>query len=207
NNLAGKLALQRVIYSESEYPTAPFRETPAKETALKDGPAREPWRFAILQNQLFKDQSMQMLATLEKQADPTETTLQMPKPVKVWLEVAAPQEGGAPFVSRWYYQTGYPAPAFSVDVPAWPTRKDSKAPLQPVVKAWWSPDRLLPPSASLERYNDFQSLKGLSDKLLRINEEDVVIESVQVEEHFVEVKPGVHGAPGQLQPMPCLVVR
>jgi hypothetical protein len=206
NNPAGKLAMQRVVYSESDFPTAPSKENSVKD-AFKDGPAREPWRFAILQNQLFKDQSVQMLATLEKQADPAEVTLRLPKPVKAWLEVSAPQEGGKPFVSRWSYQAGYPAPAYSLDVPLWPSRKDGSAPAQPVVKAWWSPDRLLPPGATVERGADFESFKGLAEKPLRVGEEDVVIESVQVEEHWVEVKPGVRGTAGQLQPLPCLVVR
>ena len=193
-DLAGKQRLHRVMLSEADFPSAVAK--------LKEG-----WRFAVLQNQRVADNGLQMLTTLEKQADAKEATLHVARPSKVWLEVTPPADVPAPFVSRWYYQPGYPAPAWSLDVPNWPVQTGAKGLARPTARMWWSADQAFPPTASLERGRDFKDPRQLANRLVRVEESDVVIESLTVEDHLVELKPGVRGTPGQMKSMPCLVVR
>jgi hypothetical protein len=192
-NGAGQPALRRVVYSESDFPGAIGRD-------------REGWRFAVLQNQRVDERGLQMLMTLEKEQPPEVGALQMIKPSKVWLEVA-PASGNAAFVSRWSNQPGYPAPAWGLDIPVWPTQAGGKGPARPVARAWWLEDRLPPPTATFDRGLDFRDLEGLTNRAIRVDERDALLESVCVEEHLVETQPGARGAPGQLRQMPCLVVR
>jgi hypothetical protein len=192
-DLSGKQQLQRVMYSEADFPGAVARD-------------REAWRLAVLQNQRLQEKSLQMLLALEKQSDPQAAALQVVKPAKVWFEVSPPAELVASYVTRWHYQPGYPAPCWGVDVPAWPSVPSAKNLARPTVRAWWT-ERLLPPAAVMERGTDFQNLFGLVNRKLSVEEEDVLLESVTVETHFVETQPGVRGTPGQLKKMPCLVVR
>jgi hypothetical protein len=161
----------------------------------------------VLQNQRVRDTGLEMLMTLEKETEPQAAALQVIKPAKVWLEVAPPGEAVSSFVTRWHYQTGYPAPAWGLDVPSWPTAAGGKSPARPVVRAWWAADRLPPPSAAIDRDIDFRNLRGLAGRVLRVDDQEVVLESVTVEDHLVEMEPGVRGQPGQLKRAPCLVVR
>ncbi len=193
-DLAGKQRLRRVMLSEADYPSAV-----AKVSA--------GWRYAVLQNQRLAGNGLQMLMTLEKQADPKEAALHVARPTKVWLEVTPPVDVPASFVSRWHYQPGYPAPAWSLDVPAWPVPAGAKGLARPTARMWWSAAPAFPPAASLERGRDFNVPRQLANRMVRVEESDVVIESVTVEDHLVELHPGVRGAAGQLKSMPCLVVR
>jgi hypothetical protein len=190
----GRQALRRVIYSESDFPGAVGKD-------------REGWRLAVLQNQRVQDQGLEMLMTLEKEQESQLAALQVVKPAKVWFEVTPPGDAGSSFVSRWQYQPGFPAPAWGLDVPTWPSTATGKSPARPVVRAWWAADRLLPPAAVLDRDLDFRNLQMLTGRTLRVDEQEVTIESVTVEDHLIETEPGVRGAVGQLKTAPCLVVR
>jgi hypothetical protein len=190
----GRQGLRRVVYSESDFPGAIGKE-------------REGWRLAVLQNQRVQDQGLQMLMTLEKEPEVQVAALQVVRPAKVWFEVTPPGDAGATYVSRWQFQPGFPAPAWGVDVPIWPTAATGKSPARPVVRAWWAAERLLPPAATLDRDLDFRNLQMLAGRSVRVEEQEATIESVTVEDHLIETEPGVRGSAGQLKTAPCLVVR
>jgi hypothetical protein len=192
----GKQALQRVAYSASDVPSAVAQE-------------RDGWRFAVLQNQRLNDRGLEMLACLEKlDGNGSERALQFNRPDKVWIEVTPPPETTANYLTRWHYEPGYPAPAWGLDIPTWPARGGmSKALAKPTVKVWWSPDPWLPTPTLIEREPRTQGIKALNNRATRVNEDDVVLESVSIEEHLVEIKPGTAGEMGTRQLLPCLVVR
>ena len=106
-----------------------------------------------------------------------------------------------PYGVRWTYHPGYPAPAWAFEVPSWPLRAEVQTPALPMVRVWWSPDLESAPSAAVERGPMLKTLLGLSSRTLPLDGDNVVIEGVQVEQHYVETKPGARELKS------CLVVR
>lgn len=200
---ADKFDLQRLVYSLADFPYKPARE--------KSG-----WRLAALQTQRLVSTSptnsnertngLQMLVTLEKKPDPLVPTIQQHVPARTWLELALPEGYKAPYAVRWHYQPGYPAPAWSLESPRWPTLPGSTKAFKPIVRAWWSPD-VEPTGKALERSTDFQQPLDIDNRSLVLGKETVVIESVQVEEQTVQTAPATPRQPAVFELKPCLVVR
>ena len=203
------LVFERGLYSLADYPLKPATE-------------QSGWRAALLQNQQLAGQTVQMLVTLEKTTDRRETILQRLRPRFTWIEMIPRPEYEAsiknpkpgvcarqvPFSQRWRYLAGYPAPAWGIDIPAWPQATGRPGAVaaassleRPVAKLWWNPDQEIPPVSSLDRGNDFAKIEELIDRPLPVDGDTITIESVRVEEHLVETRPG------QREMKPCLVVR
>lgn len=180
--------LRRGVYSREDYPGKPWKEA-------------GNWRFAALQNQRLGDQGLQMLTTLERVPTQTEVILQVIKPRDFWFELRPRQTVTTPFAQRWVYHAGYPAPAWSLDVPAWPLLPDVGTPALPAIRAWWNPDQEWPAAAAVETGPTLKSLLDVVKRSVPVGDDGVVIENVQVEKHVVQTKPGLREAQS------CLVVR
>src|SRR5262249_43698594 len=135
---------ERGLFAPTMYPSKPSSE-------------RQGWRLSVLQDQQQGDGRLQMLVTLEKTLSRRETVLELLKPRTTWLEVPPAASSATPTSQRWNYQPGYPAPAWNIDVPAWPGR-NAAGPAQPRLRAWWNPDQEPVLAAALDRGADFQSL-------------------------------------------------
>src|SRR5262249_37200084 len=180
---------QRVLFSKDDYPQKPFEE-------------QQQWRLAALQNQQLGERGLQLLATLEKNPDPRETTLQLIKPRETWMELRAEPESRARFALRWNAVNDYPAPAWVLDVPEWPVLAGTQTPATPLLQVWWNPDQETAAAAALDRGADFRTLTQLRQKTVQVDGDKVVIESVQVEEHLVASR-----RDRKLEKTSCLVVR
>jgi hypothetical protein len=187
-SLARGLEFERLLYAPTDFPGRPYRE-------------HGGWRLSALQNQQLGDRGLQMLLTLEKRFDRRETMLQLLKPRETWIEVQPPPQASAPFSVRTSYRSGYPAAAWSCDVPWWPADPATQLLARPRVQVWTNPDQETPLAATLDRGADFDGLRGLANRSVQVEGDPVVIEDVQVEEHVVETRPGVR------EPRSCLVVR
>ncbi len=180
-------AFNRLGYGQTVYPWRPWQSAGG-------------WRLSLLQNQLLENNHAQMLVTLEQPASEGGTRISQQRPAQVWFEVA-PQFSQAPVRTKWHYQPGYPAPAYSLDVGPWPTSSGSGAATPPCVRAWWSPDNDQPNSVKLVRNHDFKGLYDLADKQVTVAGADVTIEEATLEERMVQVSPGV------TKKQSCLVIR
>ena len=107
------------------------------------------WLAAVLQNRAFsRPRALELLLTLEKVAGkdpPKDVSLRQPKPGFSWLEVEA--NGSAGSGLRWGRESGYPAPAFLVNVADWPFQ--GRDPVPPQLKVWWIADADPPADHSL----------------------------------------------------------
>lgn len=178
---------ERSLFSRSAYPWKPAQD-------------HSGWRLALLQNQVSKAGELQMLTTLEKRFDRREDTLQMLKPRLTWIEVQPPTEVPTPYSQRWGYQAGYPAPAWSIDVPAWPVRPGTEEPARPVLRVWWNPDQDTAPAITLDRGADFQRSADLIHRSVLVENDQVHIANVTVEQRPIQTRPGV------IETKSCLVV-
>jgi hypothetical protein len=178
----------RGIYSRDDFP--------GKHALIKNG-----WRMAVLQNQREGDTTAQLLMTLEKLPVAGEAVLQLVKPRQTWVEVIPDVKNPSRQAVRWLYQPGYPAPTWSVDARAWPTADDGKGPAPPVLRVWWSPDLEANAAAVLTRGPATPDLMALHNHAVTVEGAQVALDSVSVEEHFVET------APGERTLQKCLVVR
>lgn len=162
------------------------------------------WLMTVLQNQLKPDRSMEMLLSLENRKDraPKSGTLQQIRPRYTWIEVK-PQGTEEPIAVRWGDMSGYPAPAWSVNVPFWPSRSGAAEAAKPLVTAWWNWEEDPPRAATLKRAAgaDFQNHFKGRETSLGAEVDKVVIDSVTIEERPIETKPGVK------EQVSCLVVR
>ena len=106
-----------------------------------------------------------------------------------------------PVAARWRFAPGYPAPAWSVDVPGWPAFAGSNAAASPVVEAWWNPDGPFPAVGTWTPPAG-QTLLSDSRREVKVGDTALTLESVTTEDHVAEV-----GAAGRRESRKCLVVR
>jgi hypothetical protein len=185
-NTRDGLQFERYLFSR-EFPWKRAVENPRKD-----------WQLTVLQNQLRPRDALQMLVTLEKTVDLRENLLEQIKPRDVWFELSPPPEITTATAVRWSYLSGYPAPAWSFDVPSWPAYPGTGGAGRPVVRAWWNPDEEARQAADLE----LKPLLGVEERAVAVrDEENVILESLQTERHRVEVRPGIY------EQRTCLVVR
>lgn len=126
-------AFRRLLYS-ADYPGKPAADSDRKD-----------WRLTVLQNQRV-GAGLRMLVTLEN-TDPA--ALAVVRPVETWIELGTDLETLAPPALRWQPAPGYPAPAWNVEVPAWPAYAASGTPARPVLRVWWDEAAQAAPAAAL----------------------------------------------------------
>ena len=150
----GKHELRRVFVTADDYGERPEAHNSA-------------WRLAVLQNQRLSDRRLQMLLMLERSPERPEDLLQQARPRETWVELDPAEAGSAPFDLRWGVQPGYAAPAYGLDVAAWPARAGGDGPARPVVRMWCGTPRRPRPTPSWSRDAGRPSLLGLHNVALR----------------------------------------
>jgi hypothetical protein len=183
----GRLALSRVGYAATDHPTRPHVD-------------KQDWRLSLLQDQR-RGVGLRSLATLERNFDPAERTLQVVRPKGVWYDLSPAGVDAAATAVTWNAEFGYPAPAWALASPEWPAGMGTGAPARPTVRAWWNPDQEAEIAGRFDRGVDFQSVSELTGRSLFVDGDEVHIESVTAEEHVVDV------SEGQRARQKCLVVR
>ena len=90
------------------------------------------------------------------------------------------------FAVTWRSRDSFISPVWQLDVPDWPRDPAANVLATPVLRAWWlGSGRRLPPAAS------FKMDAGGFPRTVRIDDSNsVVVESLAVEPHLVEVEPG-----------------
>ena len=141
-----------VNFRRVEFAREDFSWRPAAE--------KQGWRLAVLQDQLVGASGLQMLCTLEKAFSRLETSLSVVRPREVWFELTPLAEPDAPIGLRWSNRSGYPAPAWTLDVSRWPTSPGAASPARPNLRIWWNPDQDSPASGGLDRGPDFDLGSG-----------------------------------------------
>ena len=165
--------------------------------------SRSGWRLSVIQNQLLEPATLRMTTTFEKPQDPGDPILQVVRPREIWFDVESPGEEKSPagisvtVADQW----GYPAPAWRVDVSGWPTIPLTTVPNIPILRVWWDSEGETSPDVRLERGPDFKSVDDLERLNPSIDGQRVTIESVQIEDHEVDIGDGAK------QIRSCLVVR
>jgi hypothetical protein len=138
---------------------------------------------------------------MEKLFNRTETCLEVVRPREAWFELAPWPETETPFALRWSNRPGYPAPAWTLDVPRWPSSPGTSSAARPTLRVWWNPDQDAPAAGGLDRGPDFELDSGRAADPVPIEGNGVIVESVRVEDHPVETRPGAR------EIKTCLVVR
>jgi hypothetical protein len=192
-NQEGSMVLERALYAEYE---TKRRGRPVPQSKGKD------WLLAVLQNQrqLATDRSLQMMITLEDYArrTPQDGPLCQRKPGFQWFEAKA-QDVEKPLHLRWGNLSGYPAPAWSLEVTDWDSLPKPDA-TSPALHAWVLNDQPPLAVAPLKHEHDTPLDRDLV-KSIPVAGDAVVVESVQFEQRSVEIEPGKSVDRG------CLVVR
>ena len=172
-----------------------------------DRPRQEAggWLLTNLQNQVKPDKSLEMMLALENRSDRQAPlgTLQQVRPRDVWLEVK-PIGSQAPVAFRWGALAGYPAPTFGLQSPQWPIRQGSAEAARSTVTAYYNVVEQTPIAGTERRRagEDFDAAFTNRQIQTGLDAADkTIIESVGVEKHSIETRPGVK------EEMSCLVVR
>jgi hypothetical protein len=194
---SGGIAFRRALYSDR-------REFDGKRAIQEAG----PWRLAALADQRRTqgdDKQLRLFATLERRpGEPGAERLRQVEPQRPWFRLDAEdvEHPEAEFTVRWRERIFFPGPAWQIDVPHWidaPTGEDLA---RPILRAWWQ-------DAESRSYRDYDlplnppGEPGVLPRPLQVEDgKSVTIESLDVEDHRVEVQPD---RPTQVQP--CLVIR
>jgi hypothetical protein len=186
--LTPKLKFERLLFSSEDIFSGKIREE------------QGGWRLTVLQNQKVPDRALQMLTTLERLTDQDAITLQQVKPHEAWFEIQPADMAKGLFGVRQEYQYGYPAAAWGFNVPDWPQALGIPNPASPRVQVWWSEQEA--DSKFLQQGQDFSTGTDLKNLPIPVEDEKVVIESVLVEDHLVQMANGQKPVS-----QPCLVVR
>lgn len=191
------IAFERAVYGDD----ADQRNEPVGESA--------GWQLTVLANRAPAGTSrLELMAALEPRAQeaapnplepiPGPGPLRQPRPAMAWFAVE-PMEGRGSYQLRWREQSLFPAPVWELDVPRWLTDSSGTAPDRPILKTWWMPGAEVPAAATL-KFDAPLAVEG--SKVESVDGSTVVIESIRVEDHLLETRPGA--AP---EPTTCLVVR
>jgi hypothetical protein len=192
----GGIAFRRALYSDSEQ----FQGRPKAEQG--------GWRLAVRANRRLRqgqDERLQVLAALERMTEKAgPERLQQVRPRLAWFRLGAQdyEQPEAAFAVRWHERIFYPGPVWQFDVPRWVKDPGGEGLAVPILKAWWrDPEtRLLP--AGVFRLDSPGLVQGLPREVQVEGDKMVLIESLGVEDHYIEDRPG---EPPQVKS--CLVVR
>ncbi len=157
------------------------------------------WRLSLLQNR-SEAGGLRLFTAIEDEPKPT-SMLVVSRIGDVWFEPRPVVPNPMAVAARWRAAPGYPAPAWSVNIPGWPLFPGSKAAASPVVEAWWYPDRPFPAAGAWTLPAD-ETLISEKPRAVKIGDTALSLDSITIEEHAVEVAPG-----GKTEPQKCLVVR
>jgi len=157
------------------------------------------WQATLLQNQFSPGRHLRAALALENAAGSETSVLGQRTPRAVWFEAepSADRHGGI----AWGRLSGFPAPVWNITAADWPTTSDGTGLAKPKLRCWWSDGAGTPYSATLRRNGQRPTLGDLSGVVLRTADDEVRVQTVAMEDHFVEV------APGRRAKQPCLVVR
>jgi hypothetical protein len=192
----GGIAFQRALYSDGE----DFQD---RIKAEQGG-----WRLAIRANRRLRqggEERLQMLAALERKPDRGGTErLQQVRPRLAWFRLQAQDDehSEAAFSVRWHERIFYPGPVWQFDVPRWVDDLGGEGLAKPILKAWWRDPETKLPAAGVIHLDPPGVVKDLPRELQVEGDKIVRIESLGVEEHYIEDRPG---EPPQSKS--CLVVR
>jgi hypothetical protein len=154
--------------------------------------------LSLFQNQLDEGGGVRMLAAIEDRPRP-EGVVSAARIGEAWFRLTPVGAGGQRFSARWVREPGYPAPAWGFAVPRWPTAAGGKGAAPPVVEAWWHPDGEFPATGRWMAPGG--GAIGVKNAAARAGDDAVTIQSVSIEAHAVEVRPGERAT------RPCVVVR
>ncbi|MFO0890561.1 MAG: hypothetical protein U0790_15635 [Isosphaeraceae bacterium] len=167
----------------------------------------EPWRTTLLANQVRDEvglSRLQIATALESKPEggPVNEIHQV-GPGFAWFQLGADlvEHPERQFMTRWRERVFYPGPVWQFDVPRWIPGPAGERIATPILRSWWSGPESKPEQAAELRF-DAPGRPGDLPRELRLGERNVVtIESIGLEEHLVEVLPGLS------QPKRCLVIR
>jgi hypothetical protein len=191
----GGILFERALYGDSEE----FRNQ-----VRGDSP---DWRLAVLANkqqQTAQADRLQICAALErKRVETTPDQIRQIRPRFAWFHLGAEdrQHPVGEFSLRWHERIFYPGPVWHFDVPRWVKDVAADRPAKPTLTAWWcDPESKLTVAGDF-RLNPPGNTSDLSREGPIEGQSGVIVESIGVENHLIEVWPG---AP---EPKSCLVVR
>lgn len=161
----------------------------------KTGNPSDDWRLALLQNR-SEAGGLRLFATIEDRPKAVEP-ISVSRIGDVWFDLKPVIPKPGPLSVRWQIARGYPAPCWSLDVPAWPAFPGGMGGASPKLEAWWSPGGPFPASGmwTIPKGKPISSLKGESKTF---GDSPLTITSIGPEFHAVDGKP---------EPQSCLVVR
>ncbi len=149
--------------------------------------------------------SLDLMVTLENPRAEAERKgqLHVIHPRTVWFEVKSP-DGQRPDII-WGELPGYPAPTWSLHVSDWPVRQVGGEFARPELHAWYNWNEVHPGKAGMVEFKrgaELDSFKGKKQGSGKNVGDEVLVESVTIEEHEVRTTLG-----GKAEPRSCLVVR
>jgi hypothetical protein len=168
----------------------------AAPAVAKAGKPDDPWRVALFQNRA-KGARLDLFTTID--ANPALVNRFTPTRIgDVWFEVTPSVPKPEPVAIRWHAEGGFPAPCWALSSPGWPNFPGTPAVAAPRLSAWWAPE---PFPAAAELQAPETGPLDLHNRAVLVAGAAVVIDSVTLEEHEIEI------APGDRQKRTCLVVR
>jgi hypothetical protein len=182
----GELSLKRHWFADS---------VPA---VAKAGDPEGAWRLALLQN-WSQSGKLELFATID--GNPIIVNRLTPTKIgEAWFEVTPQIPNPDPVAMRWRAESGFPATCWSFGSPGWPQFPGSAAPASPRLAAWWSAE---PFPTAPEQFKPLpnSNFLGLRSHSLIVAGSAIVVDSITLEEHEVEV------SPEERQKRLCLVVR
>ncbi|MCE9531725.1 MAG: hypothetical protein K8T89_11475, partial [Planctomycetes bacterium] len=179
----GSLALERVFFAN-------------EAASLARGPAdpQAYWKSAVLEHRLTEKGGSRLLAVVEDRP-PIGVDVQACRIGDAYFDLAAVTPGKKAFSTRVTRVDGYPAPAFRFTTRAWPSQQDG-LPAPASLESWWNPPGTSVAVATLDMPSPFREPLPIE-----IGKDVVTIDSFAIEEHEVEVRPGV------IEKRSCLSVR
>lgn len=189
----GGIAFRRAIYGDDE------------DYQGAEKQAGGAWRLTILGNQKTGDKTtgLGLMAAIESTLNSGETLVQ-DRPGWVGFRLAGEglKEASSAISLRLRERMTYPAPVWYLDVPRWPADPaDPGNPARPIMTAWWLDSQQA--SKFTEMNAEFvPDPSSFPFDVPLANGQAVRVESFQLENHFVEVKPGALP-----RSKPCLVIR
>ncbi|HSQ54766.1 MAG TPA: hypothetical protein VLM40_03395, partial [Gemmata sp.] len=165
----------------------------------KAGKSGDGWRLNLMQNRAAGG-GLRLFAAIEERPS-TSKVLAVSRIGDVWFELKPVIPSAPAIAARWRAAAGYPAPAWSIDVPGWPAFPGTKSPASPIVEVWWNQDGPFP-AVGTWALPEGETLLSRSPRDAKVGDIAMTIESVTSEEHAVD--PGIAG---RREGKKCLVVR